>query len=157
MIRVVAAIVESQGRLLICQRRRGAAFALKWEFPGGKLRASETPWEALARELREELAVEARIGREVYRARHRYAELDDQVQVTFFTAIVVAKGVAEGIAKGAIAGRSRTRVFERIIWAPRADLIRFDFLAADRALVSRLVAGEFATCPERRSRRNYSR
>ncbi len=149
MIRVVAAIIESQGRLLICQRRRGAAFALKWEFPGGKMRASETPWEALARELREELAVEARIGQEVYRARHRYAELDDQVSVTFLAVTVVAKGVA--------AGRPLARVFERIVWAPRADLIRYDFLAADRALISRLVAGEFPTSPVRRGPHNHSR
>jgi 8-oxo-dGTP diphosphatase len=153
MIRVVAAIIELQGRLLICQRRRGTAFALKWEFPGGKMRASETPWEALTRELREELAVEARIGHEVYCARHRYAELDDQVQVTFFAVTLVSEGVAEGIATG----QPRARVFERIVWAPRADLMRYDFLAADRALVSRLVAGEFATCPERRKRRNHSR
>jgi mutator protein MutT len=146
MIRVVAAIVESQGRLLICQRRRGTAFALKWEFPGGKMRPSETPWGALARELREELAVEARIGMEVYRARHRYAELDDQVQVTFFAVIVVTKGVAEGVA----VGQPRARVFERIVWAPRADLMRYDFLAADRALISRLVAGEFPASPMRR-------
>ena len=44
MIRVVAAVVERGGRLLICQRRRGGMFALKWEFPGGKMRAGETPW-----------------------------------------------------------------------------------------------------------------
>ena len=149
MIRVVAAIIESQGRLLICQRQRGAAFALKWEFPGGKIRASETLWEALTRELREELAVEARIGQEVYRARHRDAELDDQVSVTFLAATVVAKGVA--------AGRPLARAFERIVWAPRADLIRYDFLAADRALISRLVAGEFPTSPVRRGPRNHSR
>jgi mutator protein MutT len=153
MIRVVAAIIESQGRLLICQRRRGAAFALKWEFPGGKMRASETPWEALARELREELAVEARIGPEVYRARHRYAELDDQVQVTFLAATVVVKGVAERVA----AGRPRARVFERIVWTRRADLLRYDFLAADRALISRLAAGEFPISPARRGPCNHSR
>ena len=53
MIRVVAAIIEQKGRLLICQRRRGGILELRWEFPGGKLRAGETPLAGLARELRE--------------------------------------------------------------------------------------------------------
>ena len=62
MIRVVAAIIEQEGRVLICQRPAGKAFVGKWEFPGGKMRPSETPRQALERELREELGVSARIG-----------------------------------------------------------------------------------------------
>jgi len=59
MTKVVAAVIEHQGRILICQRRRGHAHELKWEFPGGKLEAGESPEEALQRELREELAIDA--------------------------------------------------------------------------------------------------
>jgi mutator protein MutT len=149
MIRVVAALIESEGRLLISQRRRGGPFALKWEFPGGKMRANETPREALARELREELAVDARIGREVYCARHRYAEMRDRVEVTFLAATLVG---------GAIPTRhAAARVFERIAWARRADLSRYDFLAADRILVTRLAAGEFPAPFERPPYSRHSR
>src|SRR5580700_8667605 len=68
---VVAAVIERDGRVLICQRKRGR-HALKWEFPGGKVEAGESSQEALARELREELAIEARIGAEVHRHDVRY-------------------------------------------------------------------------------------
>lgn len=47
MIRVVAGIIEQEGRVLICQRRAGGILAGKWEFPGGKMRPSETPRQAL--------------------------------------------------------------------------------------------------------------
>ena len=59
---VVAAVIESHGPILACQRRKNDAFGLKWEFPGGKLKPDETPPQALARELREELGVDAQIG-----------------------------------------------------------------------------------------------
>ncbi len=132
MIRVVAAIIEQRGRLLICQRRSGAVFGLKWEFPGGKIRRGETPRAALARELREELGVAARIGHEVFRTRHRYPDLPQGVDIAFFAATRIFPA-------------PRNIVFERIVWAWPGDLPRYDFLDADRALVARLARGEFAT------------
>ena len=56
MLVVVAAVVESGGRVMLCQRLPEAHNGLKWEFPGGKLEPGETPEAALARELEEELA-----------------------------------------------------------------------------------------------------
>ena len=63
---VVAALIEADGKLLVCQRRRTDSFGLMWEFPGGKLEPGETPAQALARELQEELGVEAKIGPEMF-------------------------------------------------------------------------------------------
>ena len=57
-IRVVAAVVERDGRLLLCRRPRGKRHAGLWEFPGGKLLPGESIEEAAGRELAEELAVE---------------------------------------------------------------------------------------------------
>jgi 8-oxo-dGTP diphosphatase len=131
MIRVVAAIIEHRGRVLICQRRRGDAFEMKWEFPGGKVRRGETPRAALARELREELGIAADLGREVFRVRHRYADMAAAVDITFFAATRPFPA-------------PRNIVFERIVWVWRGDLLRYDFLAADRTLVARLARGEFA-------------
>ena len=52
------AMVDADGRVLIAQRPPGKSMAGLWEFPGGKVDPSETPEEALVRELREELGVE---------------------------------------------------------------------------------------------------
>ena len=126
VIRVVAAIIERDGRVLICQRRADEFLALKWEFPGGKIRASETPRAALARELREELGIVAKIGHAVHRTRHRYDGLADDLELTFFSATDPFP-------------MPRNLASERIVWARRADLARYDFLPADRLLVARLV------------------
>ena len=55
-----AALVDVDGRVLICQRPEGKQLAGLWEFPGGKLEAGETPEACLIRELNEELGIEVK-------------------------------------------------------------------------------------------------
>jgi len=71
-IRVVAAVVEHEGRYLITQRRETAVLPLLWEFPGGKVEAGERDEDALKRELRERLDAEARIGKKLGEKVHDY-------------------------------------------------------------------------------------
>ena len=52
-----AALVDADGRVLICQRPQGKPLAGLWEFPGGKVEAGETPEACLIRELEEELGI----------------------------------------------------------------------------------------------------
>lgn len=127
---VVAALIEREGSLLVGQRRRGSNFALKWEFPGGKVRPEESLEQALARELKEELGVGSTIGPEIYRTRHRYNELSHELLLIFFTA--------------RIDGEPENLAFEQVAWIERARLESYDFLPADRELVARLAAGEWA-------------
>lgn len=134
MITVVAALIEQNGRLLICQRRRKDSFPLKWEFPGGKVRRGESPGEALARELDEELGIKRSgvvIGPELYRTRHHYAEHSDDLELIFYS--VSLPGEAEW--------EPRNLAFEQIQWAAPAELPQFDFLPADRELVALLSSG----------------
>ena len=56
-VRVVAGIVVEAGRVLIAQRPRPQSFALRWEFPGGKMEPGESPEDALDREFQEELGI----------------------------------------------------------------------------------------------------
>jgi len=128
MLTVVAALIEREGKILVCQRRRGGSFGLLWEFPGGKKEPGETPTEALARELREELAVEATIGDQVYRTLHHYAEMPEPLELLFFAA-------------RAEPAQMQNRVFEQIRWCSPPSLAELNFLPADRELIEKLAAG----------------
>jgi len=130
MITVVAALIQHDGKLLICQRRHDAAFPLKWEFPGGKVQPGESPERALVRELREELGVTATVDGEVFRSRHRYAELHDELCLIFFTVHLENRASVQNL------------TFETMEWAALDRLPSFDFLPADRELIAKLATGE---------------
>jgi mutator protein MutT len=59
IVRVLAAVIQRQGRYLVCLRPLHKRHGGLWEFPGGKLEPNETLEAAAARELREELGVDA--------------------------------------------------------------------------------------------------
>ncbi len=128
MITVVAALIQVEGKLLVCQRKRGTSFAMMWEFPGGKVKPGETLEQALVRELEEELGTRATIGSEVYRAQHRYAELSDAIELIFFNAHLDPKKV-------------RNLVFEEILWCAPSSLPELNFLPADKELIEKLASG----------------
>ncbi len=69
---VAAAVLVEKGRVLLTQRKRGAHLEGLWEFPGGKVEDGEDPKDALARELREEVGIEADVGEIVEVTFHRY-------------------------------------------------------------------------------------
>jgi 8-oxo-dGTP diphosphatase len=126
---VVAALITRDSKLLVCQRKRSDSHPLRWEFPGGKVEAGESPAEALARELHEELGVAATIGAEVYRTRHQYKDLPEELLLIFFWANVGASASLQNLA------------FERFEWASPSALSRYDFLPADQELIALLASG----------------
>jgi len=71
-IRVVAAVIESEGRYLITQRRPAAVLPLLWEFPGGRVEESETDSIALKREVSHRLGVEIDVGQLISFVSHPY-------------------------------------------------------------------------------------
>lgn len=128
MKHVVAALIWRDGNLLICQRTRHQTMPLKWEFPGGKIEEGEQPRDALRRELDEELGIEAVIGDEVVRIRHKYPN-GNAVELRFYD-------VRE------YAGEIENRIFRDVRWAQPAKLPSYDFLEADLTLVKDLAEGK---------------
>jgi 8-oxo-dGTP diphosphatase len=127
MKRVVAAVIEKDAKVLVCQRTRHQTMPLKWEFPGGKIEEGEQPRDALRRELEEELGIHAKIGDEIARLQHTYPN-GGSVELRFFI-------VRE------YEGELENRIFRDLQWSATRDLASFDFLEADASLVKDLVEG----------------
>ena len=129
MTTVVAAVIErSDRRILIGQRRKTDSSPLKWEFPGGKMKAGESPEAALARELREELHATLTKSVELGRVQHKYADRDDPLEIRFFAAAIASDAV-------------EPLTFEQIAWVLPRELAEYDFLAANRQLIAQLATG----------------
>lgn len=79
---VAAAVLIEAGRVLLTQRKAGTHLAGAWEFPGGKVHPGEDPRDALARELREEVGIDADVGAPLEVSFHAYPEKD--VLLLFF-------------------------------------------------------------------------
>jgi 8-oxo-dGTP diphosphatase len=75
-IRVVAAVIDKDGRYLITQRRASGTLPLLWEFCGGKVEPGESDPAALRREIRERLDVDVEVGALISFVRHSYEAYD---------------------------------------------------------------------------------
>ena len=128
MKRVAAAVIMQNGSILICQRTRHQPFPLQWEFPGGKIEEGEQPRDALRRELDEELGIDAEIQDEVARVQHDYKN-GNSVELRFF---LVSR----------FQGDIENRIFRDVRWVLRSQLPDYEFLEADRELISQIAAGQ---------------
>jgi 8-oxo-dGTP diphosphatase len=126
---VVAALIEREGLFLICQRHSTDSHSLKWEFPGGKVEPGETHARALARELEEELSIQAVVGAEVARHEHQY-----RGRRPFLLVFLRVEQYA---------GELRNNIFADVRWVKRAELPGYDFLEGDLDFVQALASGAY--------------
>jgi 8-oxo-dGTP diphosphatase len=119
---VTAAVVERDGRFLVTRRQRGVHLEGFWEFPGGKCDAGESHAACLARELHEELAVDAHIGSELFTTTHTYP--DRIVELHFLRCELV--------------GEPAPQIGQEMRWVARADLAALEFPPADVELIRML-------------------
>ncbi len=122
-LRVTAAIIEERGRVFVARRGPGRHLAGKWEFPGGKVEPGETPEQALARELAEELGIACEIGELLCTAVYEGAEPGLEL-------------LAFRVRRGAGAIELREHVEAR--WVAPGKLAGMDLPESDRLVVERL-------------------
>jgi 8-oxo-dGTP diphosphatase len=126
---VAAAVIVERDLVLLTQRKAGTHLEGAWEFPGGKVEPGEDPRDALKRELREEIGIDANVGEILDVRFHRYEEADKTVLLLFFEASLAA-GSPEPQAIDVAA-------FE---WAGREKLDPARFPAADVTVLKKVAA-----------------
>ena len=121
---VTAAVIERDGRLLVTRRQAGVHLEGFWEFPGGKCDGAETLEACLARELREELDVDATVGAELLSTSHDYGER--RVELHFFNC--------------SVRDEPRPQLGQEMQWVERSRLGALQFPPADAELIARLTS-----------------
>ncbi len=94
VIEVVGAVIVKDGKVLCAQRGDIGKLPLKWEFPGGKVEPSESPRQALEREIQEELECKIDVEDEITTTVHEY-DFATISLTTFFCTLVDGVPVAE--------------------------------------------------------------
>ncbi len=122
---VVAGLVVNGQRVLLTQRRADQSLALQWELPGGKVEPGESPVEALARELREEIGARVQVGVIWEVLYHRYPDFE-LVMLVYRCALEPGE-------------TARPIEVAELAWCLPPQLAQYDVLPADAPLIDRLV------------------
>jgi 8-oxo-dGTP diphosphatase len=122
---VTAAIIQKDDRYLVTRRQAGTHLAGVWEFPGGKCDDGESLTACMARELREELGIEATVGAEIFTTAHEYP--DRTVELHFFAC--------------QSAQHPSPLLGQEMRWVARSELGNLEFPPADAELIRVLTDG----------------
>jgi 8-oxo-dGTP diphosphatase len=123
----VAVIWDRFGQILIDRRKAGGTMGGLWEFPGGKIESGETVAECIVREIREELAIEITVGEHLMSIDHTYP--------TFQLTLIVYHCQH-------ISGIPQPIESEEICWVNVSDLDKYQFPAANIAIINALQLGD---------------
>lgn len=127
MIKVTAAVLIKDGRILIAKRKANDKLANKWEFPGGKIELGESPEECLRREMWEEFQIKITVaeffGESIYRYDH---------------ATVHLLAYLAHLEKGELKPTSHAEYR----WVSPNELDKYDFAPADKPFVRKLQSSE---------------
>ncbi|MEZ4393032.1 MAG: (deoxy)nucleoside triphosphate pyrophosphohydrolase [Polyangiales bacterium] len=123
-IRVVAAVIEREGRYLITQRRPTAVLPMLWEFPGGRVEDDESDIEALQREVQHRLATSVSVGSLISFVSHAYESYS--VDLHLYECQIVG-------------GDPRAAAVHAFRWVRSDEFDQFPFTPADEASMSKLL------------------
>ena len=125
VIRVVAAVIERDGRYLITQRKPGAVLPCLWEFPGGRVEDDEIDEVALVREVEHRIGVRVIVGARLAEHVHEYEAYD--VHLSMFECTIPPGREARPVG------------VEDVRWVASAEMDEYEFPPADQQTMSRLL------------------
>lgn len=121
-VRVVAAVIRKDNKIFATQRGYGE-FKDGWEFPGGKIEEGETPEQALAREIKEELDIDINVGELIDTIEFDYPNF--HLSMDCFWCEIVQ-------------GELKLREHESAKWLSKEKLYTVDWLPADVGLIEKI-------------------
>ena len=127
IIKVTAAILENEGKIIIAQRKSSDHLSGKWEFPGGKIEHGETPEKCLARELKEEFDINVTVGAFLGSNVHHYDHIS--IELMAYRASWIAGAISMNDHKA-------------YSWVTVDQLADFEFAPADIPFVDMLRRGQ---------------
>jgi 8-oxo-dGTP diphosphatase len=123
-IRVVAALVERDGRYLITQRRENAVLPMLWDFPGGRVEEGESDQHALTREVSERLGAEVEVGQLISFVNHPYDKY--AVDLYLYECTLLTE-------------RLHCRAVKNYAWVTSEEMESYSFTPVDEASMSKLL------------------
>lgn len=125
VIRVVAAVIERDGRYLITQRNAAAVLPLLWEFPGGRVEPDETDQDALLREVRGRIGVDVTVVGKLGEHIHTYPRYE--VHLVMFSCVLADDVEPEPV------------TVNDLRWVLSSELRDYDFPPADEKSMDKLL------------------
>ena len=121
-VRVVAAVIRKDDKIFATQRGYGE-FKDGWEFPGGKIEDGETPEQALAREIKEELDTEIQVGKLIDMIEYDYPKF--HLSMDCFWCEIMQGGL-------------ELKEHEAARWLSKEELYSVDWLPADVGVIEKI-------------------
>ena len=119
----IGIVFNKAGKVLIDQRLNEGLLGGMWEFPGGKKKPNENIQETIARELKEELAIEVEVGEQLISLEHTYSH-----KKLFFIVHLCQW----------MAGEPKPLESQQFLWVNPSELIDYPFPAANAKIISAL-------------------
>ena len=129
IVKVTAAILAKDNKIIIAKRGPNDRLANKWEFPGGKVEINETPEQCLKREMKEEFDIDVSVGEYLGSSIFHY----DHISIE----LMAYRTYWEN-------GEIDLKDHDEFKWISLEQLAEFDFAPADLIFVEKLKKGEIA-------------
>ena len=129
MIKVSAAVIKYEDKILLMRRSKGQTYAGYWEFPGGKVKEGERTKAALERELAEELFIKAKVGKLITSVPFNQYEIF-AYDVQYFDGLI------------------RLTVHDNMEWVTLDEALKYNLLPADKKIVMHMTKTKEKKKPE---------